>query len=424
MLVVLGLFLLLATGASIAAQTPLQAAPETQQAPIYYLDPPNLHLVAGATGAVPLSVVDGQGNEVEGDVTFHGYDATLISISPAGYVTALRTEGATEIGTWVSATIDGQPAASTSIVRVLSAESGASWAQIVEEHTALYYPASLDGEALSRYVSQYEIPRVNEYVYALQHQLMGTRPFDGARQIFEVDFGESETQRVCGISGNPIRLGWNLNGNEWQNCFLVPFIPPRSPQWNVIYHEMGHNFTWASPSFGKGLGRFEYSEGLATAIAWASMQTILDEPLAYPLGTDAGAAMQQQVEMTRANMSARFQSWLQGGANFAELDPDIVDGIWLHHRTQRPADFAVRFFRPLQPRYAAWVSDVVDDIDADQQHTIFAALVSVGVGQDLSETFSSAYHYPLDPALFDLAYEVFGEIVDGLHAVYLPLVVR
>ena len=101
--------------------------------------------------------------------------------------------------------------------------------------------------------------------------------FNGAKQIYEVDFGESETQRVCGISGNPIRLGWNISGNEWQNCFLVPFISPRSPQWFLMYHEMGHNFTWASQTFGQGLGRFEYSEGIASVISIATLQTIFNK---------------------------------------------------------------------------------------------------------------------------------------------------
>lgn len=423
-LVVLCLFLIPGSGSSAPAQTGYRVASRPQNATAYYLYPPNLHLVAGATSVVPLVIVDDEGNEVEGDVTFYGYDETLISISQAGTVTGLRMEGATEIGTWVRATIDGLPVASTSIVRVLSAETQALFSQHIAQHTALYYPASIDGEGLSIYVTQYEIPLVSEYVYGIQHQIMGIRPFNGARQIFEVDLGENETQRVCGISGNPIRLGWNVNGNAWQNCFLVPFIPPRSPQWNVMYHEMGHNFTWASPSFGKGLGRFEYSEGMATAISLAAMQTILDKPATYPLGIDAEAAMQQQVEMTSLNVLASFQSWLQAGADFTELNPDIVDGIWLQHRAQRPDDFALRFFRPLQPRYAARVSDVVDAIEGHQQHTVFAALVSAGVGYDLSETFSESYHYPIDPVLFDLAYDVFGEIVDGLYGSYLPLVLR
>lgn len=84
---------------------------------------------------------------------------------------------------------------------------------------------------------------VNEYAYQIQARLMGTRPFEGAKQIYELDLGTTESDthsnRVCGISGNPIRLGWNIEAAEpdllwrWRNCFLVPwptFAPERSPQ--------------------------------------------------------------------------------------------------------------------------------------------------------------------------------------------------
>ena len=54
---------------------------------------------------------------------------------------------------------------------------------------------------------------------------MGLKPFQGGRQILEIDLGEGEASRVCGISGNPLRLGWNIEGNVWQNCFSRA-VPP------------------------------------------------------------------------------------------------------------------------------------------------------------------------------------------------------
>lgn len=396
---------------AIAALTPLDAG-AARAGEAFYLYPHNLHLVAGTTSSTRLVVIDHSDHVVAGNVTFYGYDPTLISISTDGYVTALRTEGDDEIGTWVSAAINDVNVSSTTVVRVLSASHPNPFFRPVGENTVLYYPTNVNGEDLSSYVTLHQVPTVNEYAYSIQYQLMGVRPFGGARQIFEIDFGETDAQTVCGISGNPIRLGWHINGNEWQNCFLVPHIPPRSPQWNVMYHELGHNFTWASWTFGRGLGRFEYSEGVATAISAATTQAILNNPtIYYPVGADAKASLRQQLDSLNTGMSNNFQNWLSNGADFSQLDPDLVDGIWLSYNSQRPDDFAPRFFLPLQPRYSSQLSGILNNLSEDDQHTLYAALTSAAMGQDLSATFSVTYHYPVDPTLFGSAYPAFRNIL-------------
>jgi hypothetical protein len=166
-----------------------------------------MHLVGDSTSAVPLHLRDAAGAPTPEALSFNPGDPTLISIAPSGYVTALRTEGPTEIGVWASATLAaaGRPAANTSVIRVL--------------------------------------PQ---------------------------NYGVMEEGRVCGISGNPIRLGWNIEGNAWQNCFLVPFQQPRSPQWFVFHHELGHNFSWTSSLFARMLWIGIYSEGLASTLALVS----------------------------------------------------------------------------------------------------------------------------------------------------------
>lgn len=206
----------------------------------YNLKPYNMHLNVGQTGGVPLRVVNQDGNPVPGTMGLTTSDPQdLVSIDASHYVSALRAENTTnETGVWVNATLNGQSIVSnTSVVRVLPVGYAIpNFAEAVGESTALYYPTAINGEDIATIVNQFQIPTVNEYAYQIENRLMATNPFSGARQIFEVDFGVTEANRVCGISGNPIRLGWNLAGNEWQNCFLVPFEvwnppPSRSPQW-------------------------------------------------------------------------------------------------------------------------------------------------------------------------------------------------
>lgn len=380
----------------------------------YYLFPYNLHLTVGTVSAAPLEVRDQSGNAVAGSITFSISDTTMISVSTDGYVTALREEGPFEIGSWIQAMIDGHPVANTCIVRVLSEDYGTPFYEIVTENTALYYPTDVNGENLETLITQYQIPTVNEYAYKIQAELMGTEPFEGCRQIFEVDFGESEQQRVCGISGNPIRLGWNILGNEWQNCFLVPFFPPRSPQWFVFYHELGHNFTWASTIFVHGLGTFVYSEGLASAMSLAVMENILADLIKFPLENSARNSLQSVHENTSNQYLQALQQWLGNGADFSLLNPDIADGIWLTYANDTGSDFAVKFFLPLQPKNITKLGGVLCDVGAggeDAKHTFFAALVSAAAGRDLSDVFINTYHYPLNQTLFDAAYAAFRGII-------------
>ena len=271
-----------------------------------YLFPYNLHLVAGQTTATPLQFRDQSGNLVTGVTAFDPGDATLVSISEDGYVTALRTETSTEIGAWMHAKLDGKWAANSCVVRVLPTDYALAFSEIVGEHTVLYYPSSIEGEDLDALVDLYQMPTVNDYAYEIQSDLMGVQPSGGCRQIIEVDLGVSETNRVCGMAGNPIRIGWNIEGG--QNCFL---LFPRSPQWGVIFHEMGHSFLGESPSFARALDTF-YSEGMATAVSIADLACILGDERSYPIEDLTRTSLLDIYSFDRTLYLARRQEWLDG----------------------------------------------------------------------------------------------------------------
>ena len=374
-----------------------------------HLFPYNLHLTAGAVSSQPLVVKNRSGTVQSGTVVFYDYNTSLISIDSLGYVHALRAETDEEIGTWVNAQFNGEKVQNTCVVRVLSQNYNLDYTEVVGEHTVLYYPVSISGEDIQSQVELYQIPLVDEYAYDLEAEYMGLFPFDSAWQIIEVDFGEGELQRVCGISGNPFRLGWNITGNEWQNCFLVPFLPPRSPQWFIMYHEIAHNFTWPSNTFGQGLGQVvHYSEGIASALAVEVMQDILDHPIRYPLGNAADTSMDFVVAMQRNGFNDSFQTWLTGGADFSHIDANIMDGIWLRYRDSAGVNFARRFFTPLQPRFQSEMMPLLDSLAlydfAASRHTLFAALVGAAFEQNLANVFQNDYHYPLVQPLHDYMY--------------------
>ena len=381
------------------------------------LYPYNLHLTAGATSPQPLVVRDRSGAVQSGTLVFSNYNTSLISIDALGYVHALRTETSSEIGTWVNVEFNGQPVQNTCVVRVLSQDYSLNFTEVVGEHTVLYYPVSIMGEDIQSQVELYQIPLVDEYAYDLEAEYMGLYPFDSARQIIEVDFGEGELQRVCGISGNPFRLGWNIQGDAWWNCFLVPFLPPRSPQWFVMYHEIAHNFTWPSYTFGEGLGRLgQYSEGIASVLAVEVMHDMRTQTVRFPMNTPADTSLAFVIDMQHRNFNNTFQDWLTNGAVFEDLNPDIVDGIWLRYRDSTGISFARRFFLPLQPRFQSEMTPLLDSIlvnsYADSRHTLFAALVGAAYGHDLGNVFENEFNYPLMRPLYDYMYTTVKTIMD------------
>jgi hypothetical protein len=239
-------------------------------------------------------------------------------------------------------------------------------------------------------------------------------PFGGARQVFEVDFGENEAQRVCGISGNPTRIGWNVAGSVWQNCFMVPFISPRSPVWFVWHHELANDFTGHARSFTRGLAGFgPYLEGMASALAYTQLEMNLRTPLAYPMNADAAASVTQQLLQYHTIFTGAFQTWVSQGAGVARLNDENVSGLFLHYKNQR-GDFAQRFFTLLRPEYHAQLTPVFDLMGPSDQHTIFAAMVSAAAGQNLGAVFVGTYGYPANVALFESALAAFNQILATL----------
>ncbi len=381
------------------------------------LYPYNLHLTMNSTSSEPLVVKNESGEIVTGDVQFYGFTNDLISVSNDGYVTGLRQESSNEKGTRISAKINGQVINNECVVRVLTQDYNLNFISETTSNTILYYPTIINGEDIQQYVVQYEIPTVNQYTYEIQNELMDLQPFNGNKQIIEVDFGESEQQRVCGLAGNPVRLGWNIQENVWQNCFLVPIIQPRSPQWFVFAHEVAHNFTLASNIFRPHLHTHVYIEGIASALGGLeSFEKILLESNKYPIQNDAKISIQGEVNALITESNNSFNSWLNNGASFSELSANIVTAIYYKYKTEHPENFGKRFFLPLQERCSNELTSILDDITSNGEngkHTFFAALISAVIKEDVSEEFIQLYNYPIVQSLFDEAFPILMNLMDA-----------
>ena len=140
-----------------------------------------------------------------------------------------------------------------------------------------------------------------------------------------------------------------------------------------------HDFTGHAQSFTRGLAGFvPYLEGMASALAYTQMEINLRTPLAYPMNPDAAASLTQQLSQYHTIFTAAFQTWVNQGAGIARLNDENVPGLFLHYKNRR-GDFPRRFFTLLRPEYHAQLAPVFDQMGPNDQHTIFAAMVSAAV---------------------------------------------
>ena len=152
---------------------------------------------------------------------------------------------------------------------------------------------------------------------------------------------------------------------------------------------------------------------MASALAYTQMEINLRTPLAYPMNPDAAASLTQQLSQYHTIFTAAFQTWVNQGAGIARLNDENVPGLFLHYKNRR-GDFPRRFFTLLRPEYHAQLAPVFDQMGPNDQHTIFAAMVSAAVGQNLGAVFVGTYGYPANVALFESALAAFNQVLATL----------
>ena len=404
---------LLFFGCSVIA---LAASVSADSGRCLYLRPYNLHLSMGKTSRKPLRIYNAGGKRVPGPVTIYHED-TLLSIDSKGYVTPRKKEREGQIGEWVGAHINGDWAHNWSIVRVLSKDYGLKFKEISSKNVTLYFPKSVPNSYVADivpWVKQQQMLKILEYSYRLMSEMMMLRPFEGCRQIFEVDMGEGESSRVCGINGNPIRLGWNITGESLNNCFI---LNEDTPQWGVILHEMGHNFTLPSTVYRRGLlpGRgwddFMYTEHGAQVLSWVVMQ-IASENLA--LNATASRAL-PEVNLYEQNIERQyFEEWVQRGARHHGMGSPEVNTIWMDFMNEYGEKFAWRYFYLLAPHHEDRLDRILNKVERSGgkgRHSFFAALVSAAANENLYKRLKKKYHFKMKKALYKDARDVMKNLL-------------
>jgi hypothetical protein len=188
--------------------------------------------------------------------------------------------------------------------------------------------------------------------------------------------------------------------------------------WGIIFHEMGHGFTslmggmdWDGmgstvPMFielmdydnGATSFSFALSEGLATATGMWAAERLISRAAELRLPPHIVDSLNRSWLCWRVGVGGALASYISRGADFGQLDPDVLDDL-IHDLTGTYGwSWLYRFFSVLLGDGDDLIPVTVDGIE--QQATFFAAAASAASGVDLRARFESELGFPIDASLY------------------------
>jgi hypothetical protein len=281
-----------------------------------------------------------------------------------------------------------------------------------EPNIAFYIPEQIGDFNYSQIFSDYDVARITNIGYDLEDRLAGLRPFKGDLQYLVNDAYLDDATGPCGLSGNPVRLGTDVDKPIHNSCLIIAYPPP-IPQWGIYFHEMGHNFSWASQRFGQfasgsdvSNSNFTYSEGLATAMSIYTAQMMSLRATEY--GIPAGTLDTILSTVWSFGSTPALDAYVAGGANYGQINPDVLDDIITVVGDDFGYDVLYRFFSVFLP--ADSPLPVVIDSDT-KQATFFVAAMGAASGTDERPRFA-AWGFPIDEAFYSAIYPQVNQLVE------------
>ena len=386
---------------SIASATTLLYVPPASVEllpPLFMLSP------SGPTsGQLEVILRDQAGNVLDNadyHLTFSINGTNVATVDASGVVTV----HATPVDFWdtpyVFAAADGVGSFNASVVRSTATDFGLQHQVYAAEHVAFYLPPTIDGVDLDSITRSFQVVEATDLAYEIERTFIGTTTFGGNRQYLVLDVANDGTE-PCGLSGNPVRLGWVLGQPEHNSCYIVNDPSRRAPQWFVMWHEIGHNFTLHSAGFGDFVNAYgpkvgTYVEGLASLGAMASWKVMesCTPGISNFARNDIVAHLGGYGQVFRSHL-ATYQGQ---GADYDNIDANILDGILLDLHDDFGTKAWFDFFSCFLPQTDALPCSIAT---REEQATFFVAAFSASAGQDLRARFADRYGFPIDNNAWD-----------------------
>ena len=370
-----------------------------------------------ATGQLQVELRDANGAVIPNEghlVTYHSTNEAVATVDANGLVTAVAPPAEHWQTPYIEVWGDGLMTSNSAVVRVNSVDVGVTHETLAEGDVRFCLPSQIEGVDLGELTARFEVVHATSLAYASLATGVGPDRASWGPQWLVLDVANDPLTSVCGASGNPIRLGWTWGQAANNSCYIINDPENRRPQWFVMWHELGHNYTASCNAFNmylwtpSGPHNSAYGEGLASLAALWAWRWLFERP------NDLGPAALSDIDNNFCDTWTGFQDALAayraGGSDYDTLDPDIVDGIlmemWAAHGIKAWFDLFSTFLPSPEP-----IPVAIDTVE--KQATWFVAAMCASTGQDLRDQFASDYGFPLDLAAWD---EIYAVVADRIAA--------
>jgi hypothetical protein len=348
------------------------------------------------TGTLTVEVRDAAGNVISPkSVHFSSSNPNVATASDAGVVTAVSSPRDFGSTPYVTAIVDGAPSENVVVVRVTQTSLGLTLDPFWGRHVTFYVPREpISGFNYQQILRDYDVVRITDIAYELEWEASGVVPFDGNTQFLVNDPGHGADGTVpCGLAGNPIRLGSDVDKPIHNSCMIVA-SDSGTPQWGVFFHEMGHNFLGVgakTSQFMSGHSNdFVYSEGLATSLGMYAAKMLQLRSASYKNSQQTLDNIVSSV--WHFGQTPDLDKYIKNGTRYDQMTPsaldDMIDTVCAQYGYER----LYRFHSLFLPHNTAFPFAV--DSDA-KQATLFVAAFSAATGIDLRTRFKG-WGFPMD----------------------------
>jgi hypothetical protein len=354
-----------------------------------------------STGHLMLETCDEDGWLTPTDVyhpSFFGpAGSPVAAVDDMGVVTATGVPIDFADTPYMGVSADGVMSANRTVVRSTNVDLDVEHRLYEGLNVAFFLPESIEGVDLHCITTDYQVVSTTDVAYRFQEAAVDGVPFDGGTQFLVLDVTDDGPTCPCGLSGNPVRLGWRYGAPVHNSCYIVNDPPEDEPQFFVIFHEIGHNFTWASQGFAQFASAassqevFVYSEGLASLAAMWSAWALTS---CHQVADTAGAVeVADQFNYLKNHFLGNLADYQVAGADYEQIDPNIVDGVFYDLLDRFGIASWYDFFSLFAPADEPLPCSIEG---VEEQATLVAAAFSASIDQDLRALFSQEYGFPID----------------------------
>ncbi len=377
-----------------------ETLPYTPPARVRVITPLLMLCPAGpATGQLEVEILDSAGNTLPtGDyhLAFQSSNEAVATVDATGAVTAHAVPVLLEDTPYVEVRADGLAADNFAVIRVTETDLGIAHQTFGGASVAFYLPPIIEGVDLDQLTADYQIVEATDLAYAAQLELMDQAPSQGGTQYFVLDVTDDPATVPCGLSGNPVRLGWHYDVPVHNSCFIINDPDHRVPQWAVYFHEMGHDFTlhsWGFVQFctASDTHGWKYTEAFASmAGAWSWYRLTRCPSEVGPANVASIAEHFPNIDPAGRLALLDYQAT---GANYADITVGVICDILWDMYDDYTAQVWYDVFSTFVP--ADEPLPCILDTDA-KQATWLVAAISASVGTDLRARFGAEYGFPID----------------------------